>query len=455
MKDAGTPTILVIVGITGDLAKRKLLPAIERLADDGVLPEHFRIVGITRRDVEIKDVLAGLPKQAHKHYWFLQSHMEMFRMDLGNPADYRRLRARLNAIDKSFGGAQRLFYLSVPPQISLPIIEHLGKAGFAKQAGTKLLPEKPFGADLDSAEQLISKIKKYFDESQVYRIDHYLAKVMAQNILVFRSGNSLLKRTWSKDFIERIDITASEKIGIEGRATFYEQTGALRDFVQSHLLQLAALTLMDLPKRRDDWQEVPRLRLKALKSLAPPDRTSLSSTVVRGQYDSYAKEVKNPGSQVETFVSLELASSDPRWAGVPITLTTGKALDQMYTEVCLHYRQEEASEANQLVLRIQPKEGIELSLWSKRPGLGREMEQVRLDFEYGAHDLPDAYEQVFLDAINSDHTLFTSSEEVLASWRILAPILSYWSMTTGDLVIYKPGATPAAIIERYEKDTRV
>lgn len=446
MKTSGeTPTILVIVGITGDLAKRKLLTAIERLGEAGHLPADFRIVGISRRSVSEAELLAGLPKKP-TGYTFLARHLEMFQMDLKTLDEYRNLNRHLVKIERSFAApTQKLFYLSVPAQISLPIIKLLGEAGFGKQPGTKLLPEKPFGADLESARELITQIKHYFNESQVYRIDHYLAKAMAQNLLVFRRSNSLFKRTWNKDFIERVEIIAAEKIGIEGRSTFYEQTGALRDFVQSHLMQLAALTLMELPPSQS-WDEVPRGRLAALQALVP----SNEEPALRGQYRGYAQEVKNPDSQTETFVSLTLYSADPRWEGVPISLTTGKALDRKCTEIRIHYRQEDAGEANQLVLRIQPKEGIELALWSKRPGYGRELEPVQLDFDYGSEGdgLPEAYEQVFLDAIRSDHTLFTSSEEVLASWQILEPVQHAWSMDGSGPVIYEPGSKPSDVMGR-------
>jgi len=448
MSNLRQPTVLVIIGITGNLARRKLLPAIERLAAAQQLPEHFRIVGISRRDVSARRVLDGLTKARGTTYPFLKNHLEMFRMDLDQADEYHRLRTHLDQLAASFGGrTQRLFYLSVPAQSSLPIVEHLGAAGLSS-GSAKLLPEKPFGSDLPSAKELITQIERHFAESRVYRIDHYLAKDMAQNILVFRAGNSLLKHTWNKDFIERIEITAAEKIDIEGRATFYERTGALRDFVQSHLLQLAALTLMELPPNLDNWKIVPRYRLAALESLMPPRGNDLDQHVTRGQYKGYADAVDNPDTQTETFVSLTLFSKDPRWQGVPIVLTTGKALHAKYTEICIHYRQDDCSEANQLIFRIQPKEGIELSLWSKRPGLRRRLERVRLNFEYGAgaDRLPDAYEQVLVDAIRSDHTLFTSGDEVLASWQILAPIQQYWAKGGRPLIHYAPGTKPSAII---------
>jgi len=422
------PTILIIVGITGDLAQRKLLPAIEKIAAAKELPEHFKIVGISRRDVSARVT----PNDK-----FAKRYLEMFQMNLDDLADYNRLKKHLSEIEKSFGEVtQKLFYLSVPPQISRPVIELLGLSGFGKMKNTKLLLEKPFGSDLVSAQELIKDITRHFTEEQIYRIDHYLAKEMAQNILVFRNGNSLFKHTWNKDFIESIEITASESIDIERRSIFYEQTGALRDLIQSHLLQVAALTLMEIPKEQS-WQQISEYRLTALSSVSLP-QGPVTKFVKRGQYRGYEQEVNNPNTTTETFVSLTLSSSDPRWQGVPIKLTTGKALEHKYTEVRIHYRQEHAREANQLVLRIQPREGIELSLWSKRPGYARELEPVELNFNYHERSqvLPQAYEQVLLDAMHSDHNLFTSSEEVLASWKILKPVQEAWSMSDKDLVKY-------------------
>lgn len=431
-----TPTILVIVGITGDLARRKLLPAIEQIATAGELPTAFRIVGVTRQAVSVEDVLQRVENATDLP--FVKEHLELLQMDLEEQADYQILSQRITGIEHELGvKAQHLFYLSVPPQISRPIIEHLGKAGLTEKSTTKLLLEKPFGSDLASATELIEHTKRYFAEEQLYRIDHYLAKEMAQNLLVFRNENSLFKRTWNTDFIERITITASEKIGIEGRSAFYEQTGALRDLVQSHLLQLAALTLMQLPPRQA-LQQVPAFRLAALQALQPPK----PSSVIRGQYDGYRAEVNNPYSTTETFVSLTVFSSDPRWASVPITLTTGKNLSEKATKIQIHFRQEDATEANELTLRIQPKEGIEVSLWSKSPGYNRKLEQVKLTYAY--HEampaLPEAYEQVLLDAIRSDHTLFISSEEVIASWRLLEQVQRYWGEHPDNLRFYKPGS---------------
>ena len=431
------PTTLVIVGISGDLSRRKLLPAIARIAQAGMLPDDFRIVGITRKNLQIDDVLTSTSQH-------IREYLEIFQMDLAETSDYIQLSKRLTAIENTFSSAaQRLFYLSIPPQATRPVLEHLGEANL-NTPQTKLLLEKPFGTDLASAEELVESIKQYFTEDQTYRIDHYLAKEMAQNLVVFRNSNTLFKQTWNNDFIESISIIASEDIGIEGRGAFYERTGALRDLVQSHLLQLAALTLMELPAH-DDWQAVPQKRLQALHNIYVPN--DVRSAATRGQYDSYRHEANNPHSMVETFVRLRLASHDPRWKNVPITVTTGKALKTKTTEIRIRYKQQHEHEANELVLRIQPNEGASIQLWVKKPGYDRALQQLSLDFAYSNHYdmLPEAYERVFVDALRSDRSLFATSAEVLASWRILAPIQHAWSMETSDLVTYATGADSTEI----------
>jgi glucose-6-phosphate 1-dehydrogenase len=425
------PTILVIVGISGDLSKRKLLPAITRIAQAGILPDDFRIIGITRKNVQIDDVLPEASQD-------IRNYLEIFQMDLTKLSDYQLLKERLAEIEETFdSSSQRLFYLSIPPQATRPVLEQLGKASL-NTPQTKLLLEKPFGTDLESAEELVESIRHYFTEEQTYRIDHYLAKEMAQNLVVFRSSNALFKQTWNKDFIESITIVASEKIGIEGRGAFYEQTGALRDLVQSHLLQLAALTLMELPGQ-SEWHTIPQKRLHALKHLYVSE--DVKAAVTRGQYKTYPQETGNPHSVVETFVRLQLASHDPRWQNVPITIVTGKGMKAKTTEIRIRYKQQHEHEANELALHMQPNEGVTIQLWVKKPGYDRALQQLSLDFAYSNHYkiLPGAYERVFADALRSDHSLFATSDEVLASWRILAPIQHVWSMDSSDLIMYETG----------------
>lgn len=428
------PTILIIFGISGDLSGRMLLPAIDEIARNGVLPEQFRIVGITRRPLTLEEVL---PK--HSSEW-LHEHTQLLQIDTTSLDGYAELAKHLQEIETSYGTpAQRLYYLSVPPDVSSPIIVKLGESGLAKVPDTKLLLEKPFGVDLASAEELVTRIHEYFAEEQIYRIDHFLAKEMAQNLVVFRAANSLFRATWNREFIEKITITTSEHIGIEGRAHFYEQTGALRDLIQSHLLQLTALTLMNLPNLESP-EALPAHRLAALEALQPPQ--NLTSDTLRGQYNGYRDEAQNQDSQVETMARLTLTSTSERWQGVPITIETGKALKETYTEIRIHYRQEHAREANELMLRIQPNEGISVALWVKRPGYDREFEQRMLAFDYDRHydKLPQAYERVFVDAMRGDHSLFATSDEVLASWRIIQPVLDHWNTGSTELRSYSVGS---------------
>jgi glucose-6-phosphate 1-dehydrogenase len=438
------PTVLIIIGITGDLAQRKLLPAIAEIAAAGELPEKFRIVGISRRSgLDLESVL-GAGAAANS----LRACTHLYQMDLTHSGDYQKLAQYLETIDTELGGTpQRLFYLSIPPTVSRPIIEMLGESGLATQPNTKLLLEKPFGVDLASAQELVQHIDQYFSFKQVYRIDHYLAKETAQNFIVFRENNSLFKRSWNKDFIESIEVIASEEIGIEGRATFYEQTGALRDVVQSHMLELAALTLMET-STSGSFFEVPARRLDALKQLQLPSGEEITSFAKRGQYVGYADEVQNPDTIVETFVSLRLQSTDPRWEGVPITLTTGKMLDKKLTQIKIKYKRDHGYEANELVIQMQPDEGVELEIWTKQPGFAHLVSQHALRFNYKEHysKLPEAYEQVLFNAMISDHSLFTSSAEVLETWRILDPVQQYWEMTRDDLVQYQPHCSISEVL---------
>ena len=448
MKKNNQPTIIVIVGISGDLSRRKLLPALNQIALADALPEQYKILGVTRQDnLAVTNLLQATTKST-----LISDHLELLAMDLTEVADYAKLADRLLAMEKEFGEpAQRLFYLAVPPQISRPIIECLGLSGLSKVENTKLLLEKPFGVDLASAQELVEHINLYFKPHQVYRIDHYLAKETAQNIIVFRQDNSLFKRTWNKDFIERIEIIATEAIGIEGRSIFYEQTGALRDLVQSHLLQLAALTLMDVPLGRQ-FTDIPERRLAALKNLHLPTDLPITFSVKRGQYDGYQLEAKNIGSTVETFTSITLESDDPKWRGVPIVLTTGKALDKKFTGIRILYKKDESHEANELILRLQPDEGIELCLWAKQPGYDYKVEQHPLKFTFQEYytTLPEAYEQVLFNAINSDYSLFASSEEVLETWKIIDPIQKAWEMSADDLVTYKIGDSADKVLTFFD-----
>lgn len=425
-------TKLVIFGITGDLASRKLLPALSNIIMSGKF-DDLSIIGVSRRHVESYQVLGD-------HHDDLQGTTSMFTMDLSDMTEYSRLRAHIDLKDDE----QALFYLSVPPTSSGEIIEGLGFAGL-NTSNVKLLLEKPFGTDLTSAKNMIAHIDTHFTEEQVYRIDHYLAKEMAQNILTFRGRNALFAHVWNNTVIERIEVIALESIDIEGRAQFYEQTGALRDVLQGHLLQLLSLVLLPIPEDLD-WQKLPLCRQIAL------DHIQVASTepgkAVRAQYNGYRDEVGNSESMTETFVSLALESDDPRWKGVPLALTTGKALDRKKTEIRIHFKKTNEAQSNFLIFRIQPNEGIEIDLVTKKPGYEHEFEDQALTFEYPSGTrLPDAYEQVLVDAIEHRKSLFATSSEVLRAWEIVAPLQEKWSHETDDLRFYEPGAHARSVIE--------
>lgn len=433
---------MVVFGITGDLSHRYLLPALAQICSDAKLTEKLRILGISRQDKNLEEVL-GPNLQS------LRTQTQLYKMNLSEAKDYARLKEELAELSKNFEvEPQIIFYFAVPPPAVLPIIRYLGKAGF-NNGHTKLLLEKPFGTDFNSAKELIEQIDKYYSEDQVYRIDHYLAKEMAQNITVFLGSNTIFRDVWNNNFIEVIEIVASESIGIEGRVDFYEGTGALRDFVQSHLLQLAALVLMEPCSDIFDFEEIPRRRLAALEAL------EVVGDALRAQYKSYDKEVNNPGTTTETFVSVDLESKDPRWQGVPVRLVTGKNLDQRLTEIRVRFKKTDASDSNLLIMRVQPREGIEIDLWIKEPGYQRKLQKLKLSFAYEQHfgRQPNAYEMVMVDAMRSNHSLFASSVEVLASWRILSPILKRWGMSSNDLLFYQPGATINEVLKAGKKET--
>lgn len=419
-------TKLLIFGITGDLAKRKLLPALGKIVGTGEFTD-LEVIGISRRQISSTDLVTDKA---------LAGKLSIFTMDLAQLDDYKRLREYVALQDDQ----QLLAYMSVPPTAAAQIVDFMGEAGL-NSPNVKLLFEKPFGVDYESAKEVIARTARYYSEEQIYRIDHYLAKEMAQNIVAFRGGNALLSNVWNRDSIDKIEITASETIGIEGRTNFYEQTGALRDVVQGHVMQLLALILMDIPSELD-WSELPELRLKALRALQPAH----PSQAIRAQYDTYQSEVKNPGSLTETFVQLQLRSNASQWKDVPIILTAGKALNKKTTEIRLHFRREHEAQSNQLIFHIQPDEGVEIELFTKKPGYDRQFIPQKLAFSYPEDTvLPDAYEQVLVDAIRSQKSLFTNSEEVLASWRVLQPLLDAWSLDTKPLATYVTNSTIEAV----------
>lgn len=387
-------TKLVVFGITGDLSRKKLLPALRDIKKAGEL-EDLNIIGVSRRSVSAAKVLEGFDS--------LVGQTSMFKMDLETAEDYQQLKNHLDLGSDE----QLLIYLSVPPSSAIQIVELMGQAGINGD-NVKLLLEKPFGLDLISAQDMIEKTGKYFKESQLYRIDHYMAKEVASEVLRLRLAASNHHHAWGSHNVLSIDIIASEKIGVEDRTVFYEQTGALRDVLQGHLMQLLALVLMPAPIDFN-MQDLPEYRLEALNRIKIAD----SRHSYRAQYFGYREEVGNEGSLVETYASVVLESKDPNWRVVPIKLVTGKKLDKKRVQIVIRYRDDSVDIFDEADVRKDKK-------------------------------LPDAYERVIVDAINSRRSIFTSSDEVLKSWEILQPIISSWEMTK-TIDVYGVGSTIQAV----------
>lgn len=447
------PAIIVIFGITGDLVKRKLFPALYQLAKSNLLDDNTVIIGTTRQNLTTDDVLAKLlaelPDQDQSVIDFIKAHFIVQTLDVTDSADYKMLLEKVNKIEDDHGVCMvRLFYLSIPPQVFSTIVQYLGENGLNKKcqhdkADSRLLVEKPFGYDTESGKKLIDETAKYYNEDQIFRIDHYLAKDAVQNIIDFRFNNPMFEALWSGAHIARIDITATEKIGIEGRKEFYEQTGAIRDLIQSHLLQVMAIVTMEKPDSFKS-EDVHDAKLELLKSVIEITPDNVDKYAFRGQYQTYKDEVENPNSSIDTFAALELFIDNPRWQNVPVIIKTGKSLRDKSTFVSISYKNddqvENTSEHNKLTFRIQPNEGIDTKILVKKPGLDGEIQTVDMDFRYSRSfvttPLLDAYERVIVDGIKGDRTLFSTSEEVLETWRIVQPVLDKWTATSEGLQTY-------------------
>ena len=492
------PCTMVICGATGDLAERKLGPALYNLMLGGFLPPEFTVVGFARRDLSDQEFCAQLleginsysrNRPAKSSLWeSFSSGMEYHRGDLDDPAAYAELKKRLERIDRDRGtSGNRLFYLAVPPALYPEIVEQLGSAGLAGPAAerggrrgwTRVIVEKPFGSDLHSARVLNRELAHVFDEDQIYRIDHYLGKETVQNLAVFRFGNGLFEPIWNRRYIDSVQITVAETVGVEGRAEFYDEAGALRDIVQNHALQLLATFAMDPPVEftagdlRDEKLKV----LRAVKPMAPEE---VAQTTVRGQYvsgwvegekvGSYRDEPEvAPQSDTETYVALRLAIDSWRWAGVPFYIRTGKALTSRVTEIAVQFKRAPLAlfaragtpqiDPNILAIRIQPDEGILIRFGAKVPGQDLQIRSVNMDFRYGssfAVDSPDAYETLLLDAMIGDPSLFTRDDEVERAWAILQPIIDAWSNGGGGPLHFYGAGTwgPPAADELLERDGR-
>jgi glucose-6-phosphate 1-dehydrogenase len=455
------PTSLVIFGATGDLAHRKLLPALYNLAHEGALPERFELIGVARRD-QGHDDFRQVARESIERFSrrrpdadVLEGLLENVRYVPGtfdDSAVYEQLSQVLADFDKHAGSPlNRVFYLSTAPEFFPLIAGELGKAGLNRtsDAESRIVIEKPFGYDLASARKLNAQVLDVFDESQVFRIDHYLGKETVQNLMALRFANALFEPVWNRNYIDHVEITAAEDIGIEGRAGYYEGAGALRDLVQNHMMQLLALLTMEPPAAF----EANRLRdekLKVLEAIVPPSLDQVRDVTVRAQYApgvvggtdvaGYRQEDGvAPDSRTETYAALRLEVSNWRWAGVPFYLRTGKRLARKITEIAVVLKpvphlafQSIGSvgvQSNQVILTVQPDEGVSVSLGAKIPGPRMRIRPVNMEFRYGTafmSESPEAYERLILDAMRGDATLFTRNDEIEALWGIIDPILTTW-----------------------------
>ncbi|MFN8060639.1 MAG: glucose-6-phosphate dehydrogenase [Vicinamibacterales bacterium] len=457
------PAVMVIFGAAGDLTKRKLLPALANLARHGQLSSHFAVVGVARQDqseetfraqlVEGLSQFATAPLDPVQRDWF-ESRLFYVKGEFGDPALYKALAAKLAEVDaRCETKGNYLYYLATPPTFFAEIAGLLGAEGLVKEeAGRwrRVIVEKPFGHDLASARELNRALGAVLAERQIYRIDHYLGKETVQNLMVFRFGNGIFEPIWNRRYIDHVQITVAETVGVEGRGGYYEEAGALRDMVQNHLFQLLALVAME-PPISFEADAVRDERVKVLAAVRPITADSVRAVAVRGQYGDgimdgksipgYRQEAKvAPHSSVETFVALKLHVDSWRWADVPFYLRTGKRLPKRVSEVAIQFKQPplvlfrdtqvEHLQPNLLIIRIQPDEGISLRFEAKVPGAGLNVGTVKMDFKYADYfgsEPTTGYETLLYDCMIGDSTLFHRADMVEAGWSVVMPILETWT----------------------------
>ncbi len=474
---AAPPSVLVVFGASGDLTSRKLMPAVERLALRRMLPSGFSVVGVARTEMEdegfrermrtvVEEDGGGGDEAAHVWAAFAGG-FRYVAGDYASPETFARLAEVLDELDRERGTAgNRLYYLATPPATFPVVVKGLAAQGLNRPASddsfVRIVIEKPYGHDGASAATLDAVVHEVFDESQVYRIDHYLGKETVQNVLALRFANAIFEPVWNRRYVNHVQITVAESLGVGHRGAFYEQAGALRDIVQNHVLQVLALTVMEPPATfdADGIRDEKVKALRAVDLLGPED---VARSVVRAQYRhgwvegeemrGYRDEPGvDPYSQTETYVAMRLMVDNWRWAGVPIYVRTGKYLPKRVTEVALEFHrvphlpfaadQIAGLDPDALVVRIQPDEGITLRFGAKVPGQAFTMRSVSMDFFYGAaflEETPEAYERLLLDALVGDPTLFIRSDEVAQAWRIVDPVLSAFAEGNPPMARYEAG----------------
>lgn len=456
------PNTFVLFGATGDLAHRKVFPALYQLWRTNLLPHEFQIVAVGRRPYDDDSFRSEIARSLEKYSRVpveervsrnLLGRLSYHQGDFADEATFDRLTDRLAEIDETSGTmGNRLYYLATQPSAFPQVVGELGRCGLDHErhegGWRRIVIEKPFGRDLESAIRLNREVLKVFREKQVYRIDHYLGKETVRNILVFRFGNGIFEPLWNRRYVDHVQITVAESIGVENRGSFYEETGASRDFLQNHLLQLLSLVAME-PPAAFEADALRDEKVKVLRAVAPLGTSDMARHVVRGQYGPgwvAAQPVKgyreepdvDAESETETFIAAKLQVDDWRWSGVPFYVRTGKRLPKRATEIAIQFKEvphrlfREAGsdpDPNLLAIRIQPDEGILLRFGSKVPGLGLEVRTVTMDFTYGSAfsvDSPDAYETLILDALTGDASLFTRADEVEEAWGIVTPVIESW-----------------------------
>jgi len=454
--------LLVIFGASGDLTYRKLIPALYALYDQNMMPNKFEVIGVGRSIIEqdtyrtkMVEGIRSFSESNHlneEEILIFSQHLSYFPMDVYDPNEYLRLKSYMDAwCDREQAESNYLFYLSLLPSAFGPIAKNLAEAGLQLSTGNfrRLIVEKPFGYDLASALQLNQELHEAFQEEQIYRIDHYLGKETVQNLLVMRFSNGVFEPLWNRNFIDRVEITSAESLGMEGRGGYYDGSGALRDMLQNHLLQMVGFVAMEPPSSMDA-NAIRNETLKVLQSLKPLKEEDVASQVIRGQYvhskvrgEALAGYREEPGvhanSRTETYVAMKFFIDNWRWGGVPFFIRTGKRLPTRVTEVVVHFKptphvlfanDEVCQHSNQLIIRIQPDEGILLKIGMKQPGAGFNVKPVNMDFHYtdlSDKHLPSAYERLLHDAMIGDSTLYARADAVEAAWKFVAPIQKAWA----------------------------